>query len=134
MSRDRRRQHVVAGELNLTAMIDVAFQLLAFFIITVHPMDVLTNVDVLRPTRDVVGGDVSPRAIRVAIYKDAFTINDNLIEFKELDKIMGKLAAHDKTQTVLITCREEAKHRQLIDVLNLCARVKLTNLSVVSSN
>ena len=134
MSRDRRRQHVVAGELNLTAMIDVAFQLLAFFIITVHPMDVVTNVNVFRPSGDVVDGDVPPRAIRVAIYKDAFTINENPIEFKGLDKVMSKLAVHDKTQTILIMCRKESKHSQLVDVLNLCAKLKLTNLSVISSN
>ena len=79
MARKRRRQHLVAGELNLTAMIDVAFQLLSFFIITVHPVDVLTNLNVFRPSqeREQVLDSKPPNMIRIMIYKDAFTINEN---------------------------------------------------------
>lgn len=136
MARKRRRQHLVAGELNLTAMIDVAFQLLSFFIITVHPVDVLTNMNVFRPSQESesVPVDKPPNVIRVMIYRDALTINENPIDFKGLSKVMGKLSEHDKAQTILIMCRKESKHKQLIDVLNLCAKLKLTNLSVISSN
>ena len=41
MARKRWKSDARPGELNLTAMIDVAFQLLSFFLITVHPVDVL---------------------------------------------------------------------------------------------
>ena len=34
MARKRRRSTFTAGELNLTAMIDVAFQLLSFFLVS----------------------------------------------------------------------------------------------------
>jgi hypothetical protein len=44
------------------------------------------------------------------------------------------LASHDPSQTILILCRAESKHRQLVDVLDMCAKLKLTNLSVISSN
>ena len=33
-------------------MIDVAFQLLSFFIMAVHPIDVLTNLNVFRPSQE----------------------------------------------------------------------------------
>ena len=136
MARKRRRQHLIAGELNLTAMIDVAFQLLSFFIITIRPVDVFTNLNVLRPSqeKETVVVDKPPNMIRVMIYKDAYTINENPIDFKGLDKVMTKLSEHDKAQTILIMCRKESKHRQLIDVLDMCAKLKLTNLSVISSN
>jgi len=136
MARKSRKQHLVAGELNLTAMIDVAFQLLSFFIITIHPVDVYTNMNVFRPSQEstTVQEGPPPNMIRIMIYKDAYTINENPIEFKSLDKIMTKLSEHDKGQTILIMCRKESKHRQLIDVLDMCAKLKLTNLSVVSSN
>jgi biopolymer transport protein ExbD len=136
MARKRRRQHLIAGELNLTAMIDVAFQLLSFFIITIRPVDVFTDLNVFRPSQESeqVLNDKPPNMIRVMIYKDAFTINENPIDFKGLDKVMTKLSEHDKAQTILIMCRKESKHKQLVDVLDMCAKLKLTNLSVVSSN
>ena len=49
MARNRRISGNVAGELNLVAMIDVAFQLLSFFLITVAPVDALTHLPVARP-------------------------------------------------------------------------------------
>ena len=56
MARKRRRNSFNAGELNLTAMIDVAFQLLSFFLVTAHPVDVLTNLDVFRPMAEKAKG------------------------------------------------------------------------------
>ena len=136
MGRKRRRQHLVAGELNLVAMIDVAFQLLSFFIITVHPVDVFTNLSVFRPSQEKVNpvDAPPPNFLRIMIYKDAYTLNENPMPFKNLDKVMTTLAKSDSTRTILIMCRAESKHRQLIEVLDMCARLKLTNLSVVSSN
>jgi biopolymer transport protein ExbD len=135
MARESRRQHLIAGELNLTAMIDVAFQLLAFFIMASHPVDVFTNMNVFRPSQESAPPkDTNPNFIRIMIFKDAYTINENPIDFKNLDKVMTKLSTSDKSQTILIMCRAESKHRQLINVLDMCAKLKLTNLSVVSSN
>lgn len=136
MARKRRKQHLVAGELNLTAMIDVAFQLLSFFIITIKPVDVFSNLNVLRPSEESRPPEnaAPPNMIRIMIFNNAYTINENPIDFKNLKKVMAKLAENDKSQTILIMCRKESKHRQLIEVLDMCAWLKLSNLSVVSSN
>ena len=133
MSRKRRMLSLVAGELNLTAMIDVAFQLLAFFIITVHPVDVTTIFNVNRPSQDTVNPP-EPPGIRIAIYNDAYTVNETPMDFKNIEKVMTKLATVDKTQTILIMCRKESRHAQLVDTLDLCSKLGMGNLSVVSSN
>jgi biopolymer transport protein ExbD len=136
MARKRRRQHLVAGELNLVAMIDVAFQILSFFIMTARPQDVLTNLNVFRPSQEKenVQETVLPNMIRIMIYQNAFTLNENPITFKNMEVTMTRLAAHDTSQTILIMCRAESRHKHLIDVLDMCAKLKLTNLSVISSN
>jgi len=136
MARKKRRQHLTAGELNLTAMIDVAFQLLSFFIITIHPQDVLTNLDVFRPSQESesVPSPAMPNMIRIMIFSNALTLNENPMTFRNMDAVMTQLASHDTTQTILIMCRAESKHKDLVAVLNMCAKLKLTNLSVISSN
>jgi biopolymer transport protein ExbD len=134
MARKRRRSHFVAGELNLTAMIDVAFQLLSFFIITTKPVDVVTNLDVFRPMAEKSSQEQSPaKIIRVTVFPDGYTINDRGVDTKQITALLGKLAELDKTQTVLIQCLNEAPHGKLIELLDICAKLKLTNLSVVSS-
>lgn len=134
MARKRRRSHTVAGELNLTAMIDVAFQLLSFFIITTHPVDVVTNLDVFRPSPEKQSQEQSPaKIIRVTVFPDGFTINDRGVDSKQLTTLLGRLAELDTTQTVLIQCLNASPHGKLIELLDICSKLKLTNLSVVSS-
>jgi biopolymer transport protein ExbD len=130
MPRKRRLNYFTAGELNLTAMIDVAFQLLCFFLIAAHPMDVVTNLTVARPAGDRESGCT---VIRVTVFPNGYTVNERSMDAAQMAVSLGKLAALDPNQTVLIQCLNEAPHSRLIEVLDTCAKVKLTNLSVVSS-
>lgn len=134
MGRKRRKSSFQAGELNLTAMIDVAFQLLSFFIITTHPVDVLTNLDVFRPMAEKASQDTSPaKVIRITVFPDGFTINDRGVDSRQLASLLSRLAELDKTQTVLIQCLNESPHGKLIELLDICSKLGLVNLSVISS-
>lgn len=125
-----------AGELNLTAMIDVAFQLLSFFIITVKPVDVMAHLDVIRPSPDKTASSKSvPNMIRVIILPGGeYAINERPVDREGLSKMLNRLADLDKTQSILLLCNAASQHSDLIAVLDLCAKYGLTNLSVVSSN
>lgn len=122
--------------LPLTAMIDVVFQLLVYLIVTAKPKDVIANLDVFRPSPDhrAAPDTTPPKMIRVTIYPDGLTINDKQVSFDDLNGLMGKLAALDKNQTILITCTSKSRHENLIRVLDLCTQNGLKNLSVVSSD
>ena len=135
MARKSRRSSHTAGELNLTAMIDVAFQLLSFFIITVRPVDVLTQLDVFRPSTEQTQSksQTPPKMIKIMIFPDGFSINDRPVALQDLDRLLTKLAGLDKTQTILIMCTSQSPHGRLVDVLDLCAKSGLINLSVVSA-
>ena len=132
-SRKRRGGSLSAGELNLTAMIDVAFQLLSFFIITSRPMDVLTNLDVSRPSPDARQKveDEQPM-IRISVFTDGYQINDQNVNWGTLAGLMSKLAEMSKTQTIVISSVADAPHESLIRVIDLCAQVGLKNVSVMS--
>ena len=135
MARKRKISEIHAGELDLTAMIDVAFQLLSFFIITVHPVDVLTQLDVFRPSTEQTQSKAQtpPKMIKIMIFPDGFSINDRPVALQDLDRLLTKLAGLDKTQTILIMCASQSPHGRLVDVLDLCAKSGLINLSVVSA-
>ena len=89
MARKRRRNDAQAGELNLTAMIDVAFQLLSFFIITVHPVDVLANLNVFRPSPEkrAQESQVPANMIRIMVHPDgSYFVNDRPVSREVLDR------------------------------------------------
>lgn len=135
MARKRRRADWHAGELNLTAMIDLAFQLLSFFIITAHPSDVISQLNVFRPSPEQVrkDSDLPDQMIKIQLLVDGAAINDRPVNTKALGSLLQTLAKDDKKQTVLIICEGESQHGRLIEVLDLCAKVGLTNLSVLSA-
>ncbi len=120
----------------MTPMIDVVFQLLIYFLVTIQPVDVLAHLDVFRPSPDAQKEQMEtpPKMIRVTIFPDGFSINDRPVGLAELDNLMGKLASIDTTQTILIMCTALSPHEKLVQVLDLCAKSKLVNLSVVSTN
>jgi biopolymer transport protein ExbD len=135
MARKRKKSEIHAGELNLTAMIDVAFQLLSFFIITVRPVDVYANLNVFRPSpeKQNTSEPSTAKMIRIQVFPEGYTINERDVTARQLDGLLGKLAEASKSQTILIMCANAAPHEKLVEVLDLCAKAGLNNLSVVSS-
>jgi len=78
--------------------------------------------------------DTSPaKVIRVTVFPDGFTINDRTVDSRQLNALLGKMAELDKTQTVLIQCLNESPHSRLVELLDVCVKLGLSNLSVVSS-
>lgn len=137
MARRRKRDlGGESGELNMTAMIDVVFQLLIFFLVTQKPIDTMANLDVFRPSPNPPKEEVvtPPKMIKVQIFPDGIAINDRPVSLPELNSLLAKLAGIDKNQTIMIMCAPQSLHADLIHVLDLCAKTGLVNLSVVSTN
>jgi len=140
MARKRFKPEHRPGELNLTAMIDVAFQLLSFFLIAIKPVDVMANLDAFRPSPEKTNVSTpSSPMIKIMVLpmnpgeSGVYVVNDVPMTTPQMEKRLSNYAATDPTQTILIMCAKRSTHRQLIELLDKCAKYKLTNLSVVSS-
>lgn len=134
--RTRKRVSVIEAELSMTPMIDIVFQLLIYFILTFEPQDVMANLDVFRPAPDAQQKEQmeTPNVIRIVIYQDGFTMNDRQMNLRSIETLMTRLAGIDPNQTVLVMATAHSRHASLIDILDLCAKVGMRNLSVVSMN
>ena len=135
MARKKRRSHMNAGELNLTAMIDVAFQLLSFFIMTMKPTDVLAQLDVSRPAPDkrAIQQSKPINVLWITILADgSFILNDRPVKKEDLELQLTQLGDLDRTQTVIVACTPKSSHGKMVEVLDLCSKAGLESLSVVS--
>jgi biopolymer transport protein ExbD len=133
MARKRRRNNLRAGELNLTAMIDVAFQLLSFFIITVHPMTVMTNLDVSRPAPGAKSQEEQIQdLLKITVYKGGYSMNGRKYTLPNLDKQLVKVAELNKKTTVTVISTDDAYHEDLVHVLDLCYKNGLRNIYLMS--
>ena len=136
MARKRKKAEAAPAELEMTPMIDVVFQLLVYFIVTIKPIDVITNLDVFRPAPDKTQPKDTPppNLVRVGIYQDGYTVNDVPATPETLDTALGKVASIDAGQTIMITVSAVSEHGMLIKALDLCAKNNLRSLSVVSAS
>jgi len=126
-----------AAKLEMTPMIDVVFQLLIFFIVTLKQEDILSHLNVSRPAPDPNSKpEEQPDLLTIEVGRTAWTINGRPFAgargLKALDKSLTKIAARSKTTTVVIKCTSDSPHAKLIQVLNICAREGMKNLSVFS--
>ncbi|MEI7947006.1 MAG: biopolymer transporter ExbD [bacterium] len=135
MARKKRMAEWEAGELNLTAMIDVAFQLLNFFVITTHPVDVFANLDVFRPQAEKVitkQEEEPPPMLEVMIFRDGFAMGKRPMELLELDRKLEKIAGIEKGSMIVIKCTGDSTQAGLVSVLDLCAKHALSKISIFS--
>ena len=136
MSRKRKRPELDPPALEMTPMIDVVFQLLIYFIVTIKPIDVVTNLDVFRPAPDPNAPKDAepPQMVRLGVYQNGYSLNETEVSLERLDQTLGRLAAINASQTVMITVSAHSSHGQLIAALDLCAKNGLHSLSVVSAS
>lgn len=133
--KSRRKSSDEEAEMAMTPMIDVVFQLLIFFIVTLKPIDVIGHLDVFRPAPDP---DARPEEqiedmVRITVLRNhRFMLNQMRTRLDVMEQNLRKIAARSKRQTILIQCAEASSHFSLVAVLDLCAKVGLVNLSVVT--
>ncbi len=134
--RQRKRTMIDDGELSMTPMIDIVFQLLIYFLVTFEPTDVMAHLDVYRPAPEEERREEMemPNVLQITIYEDGYTMNERRVDLPAIERMMTRLSAVDQRQTVLIMATADSRHESLIDVLDICAKTGMRNLSVVSMN
>lgn len=130
------------AQAEMTPMIDVVFQLLIFFIVTLKQDDILSNLDALRPAPDSSMSKPDPNeplSIQIGRVVGAngriepiFIWNGHSIRESQLEANLKKLAKVDKTQMVLIKCAGDSPHGGLVRALDLVSKAGLTQVSVFS--
>jgi len=134
MERQRSRNRSEAAKLEMTPMIDVVFQLLIFFIVTLKQEDILSHLDVSRPSTDKTRPPDTPvdDLLTIEVYRDGFIMQGRRMPLGTLARRLKKLSDYSKDVPVIIKCTKDSPHGNLIKLLNVCARAELHNLSVFS--
>lgn len=122
-----------AGEAKaeMTPMIDVVFQLLIFFVVTLKQEDILSKLMASRPAPDPnAKKEEQPDLINIEINKHGFVIRGNVVSLEGLDRQISRYAAISKTANVLLRCTRDSPHQYLVQALDICSKYKMNNLSI----
>ncbi len=136
-AKERRKGDQV--KLEMTPMIDVVFQLLIFFIVTLKQEDILSRLEVSRPAPDPdQKKEEEVDLLTIVIYDhkqhggEGISLRGRQISYRELDRQLTRLASFSKSISVIIKCHRDSPHANLVKVLDVCAKNELRNLAVFS--
>jgi len=118
----------------MTPMIDVVFQLMIFFVVTIKQEDIFSKLNANRPAPNASSSqsESNDTQIKIDIGPGGMVFNGRGVSLKELDRNIKQLASTSKNATVLVRCTMDSPHKFLVDALDTCNKHGLHNLSIFS--
>ena len=117
----------------MTPMIDVVFQLMIFFVVTIKQEDIYSKLNANRPApNQSSSSETNDTQIKIEIGSSGLMFNGRGVRMNELKSNLKQLSATSKNATVLIRCTMDSPHGRLVDVLDACNQYGMRNLSIFS--
>lgn len=133
MAKKSRRKKGDNVALEMTPMIDVVFQLLIFFIVTLKQEDIMANLEAFRPAPDSSAtAEEKEEPLQILIGKEGLAFNGALVNEEQLAKKLENIVKRNKDAMILIKSSGDAPHMYLVSALDICSRVGITKISVFS--
>lgn len=124
-------------QLDMTPMIDVVFELIIFFVVTIKQEDLFTKLNANRPApaSSSSSSNESDTTVTIEIGKgrDAngvLVYNKREVRRGELDANLREVARTSKKTPIIIKCAEDSPHKALVDALDICYRNQLFSVSI----
>ena len=133
MAKKSRRKKGDNVALEMTPMIDVVFQLLIFFIVTLKQEDIMANLEAFRPAPDSSATvEEKEEPLQILIGKEGLAFNGALVNEEQLAKKLENIVKRNKDAMILIKSSGDAPHVYLVSALDICSRVGITKISIFS--
>lgn len=124
-------------QLDMTPMIDVVFELIIFFVVTIQQEDIYSRLNANRPA-PASGSSSSNESdttvtIEIGRGRDAngvLVYNKREVRRPELDQNLREVARTSKKTPIIIKCTEDSPHKALVDALDICYRNQLFSVSI----
>lgn len=127
--------------LDMTPMIDVVFELIIFFVVTIKQEDIFSRLNVNRPAPSPPSAVETPKddisctiEIGKAMYhgerNGVYVYNKREVKLETLEGYLRDLAAVSTDTPIIVKCAENSPHKALVDLLDICYKYKLYSVSV----
>ena len=123
-------------QLDMTPMIDVVFELIIFFVVTIKSEDLFSRLNANRPapsTGNPTEADNTSVTIAIGRGRDAngaIVYNGRESKRKERDAHLNEVSRTSKKTPIIIRAATDSPHKALVDVLDICYRYELFSVSI----
>ena len=122
--------------LDMTPMIDVVFELIIFFVVTIKSEDLFSRLNANRPApSNGPSSRDSETTVTIEVGRGrsadgVLVYNKREIKRAELDSNLREVARTSKKTPIIVKCAEDSPHKALVDVLDICYRNELFSVSI----
>jgi biopolymer transport protein ExbD len=121
----------VYDEINITPMLDLAYVLLVIFIIMTTAVVQGIKVNLPKASAQPTLAENKTKAVTITadgtIYLDTFPVN-----MQELENMLRQYKAANPNLPVIIKADATIQYQRVVDVLDLCGRLQITQLGLVT--
>ncbi len=127
----RRREHRIYDELNVTPLMDLAWNLLVIFIIMATATVQGISVDL--PKASQAPSLAKPRTKAITITAEGrIYLDTQEVTLPELEQRLRDYRAADPEVPVVVKGDSQIQYQRIIEVLDVVKRAKVTNLGLVT--
>ena len=126
-------------QLDMTPMIDVVFELIIFFVVTIKQEDIFSKLNANRPAPAASSSSTSEQDITVTIEigrrrdnnaNGVLVYNRREVTRAELRNYLKEVARTSKKTPIIVKCTGDSPHKALVDVLDICYQNELYSVSI----
>ena len=136
MKRKRKRELSSQDSTPISAMIDIVFLLLIYFILTQKPIieDTRLNFSPARRGKSAAQSSaISDFAfLEINENTETYLFNGQAISREQLPTYLNHIGKNNKETQLIIFCADNVKHTDLVKALDLCRLSSLSNISIMA--
>ena len=129
--------------LDMTPMIDVVFELIIFFVVTIKQEDIFSRLNVNRPAPSPPSAVETPKddisctiEIGKAMYhgerNGVYVYNKREVKLETLEGYLRDLAAVSTDTPIIVKCAENSPHKAVAQVMNACTEAGVWKISFMA--
>lgn len=120
------------AKVEMTPMIDVVFQLLIFFVVTLKQDDILAKLTAARPAAEKNPVEVQLDLIDITVHRNGFIFKGKPVSRDTLDRQIERYSKFSKNASIILRCTNDSKQSYLVQAMDICAKHNMKNLSIFS--
>ena len=136
LKRKRKRELSSQDSTPISAMIDIVFLLLIYFILTQKPIieDTRLNFSPARRGKSAAQSSaISDFAfLEINQNTETYLFNGQAISREQLPTYLNHIGKNNKETQLIIFCADNVKHADLVKALDLCRLSSLSNISIMA--
>jgi len=128
----KRRGSGTEAIVSMSAMIDVVFLLLIFFIVTFVPPRVESHMAINAPGPSGTPPRPDQFRLEAEVHPDGIRYNSRTITLDQLEDKLLKAVTNQADIPFFITVNPAAQEGQVVAVLDICGKIDLQNISLLT--